>query len=1523
MSIAGIRSNRGDSYQILVALDWALTILSDPDFQWIEIDSVKYPVDDIVVGKTDGTLICCQCKKNQINFKSWTIADLTDELGKASRLLDSNKKAEVRFYSRSPFGSLAKLREHSTTQPDETRYRASLGKEQQKIDTELATQLVSQTSHLSTYDFLRRLSFETSPEIERMEDLLRERLRLMVSNTKAAYDALWTRLDQFGARIEGSSISVPARHRLTKDDLKAVLHQAGAILVPIMNLKEVRASFASTSAIGRSWRRDIAGQYIPMPVLNDLLSAIDAKKRAILLTGLPGSGKTCVMLALQKDLEQRAQTHTDILPLFIQAREFADLATAQDRQAQGLPEQWVEKAARMAEEVQVVVAIDSLDVLSIAREHSILTYFLAQIDRLLQIPNLTVVTACRDFDRHYDRRVAERKWDCELKCLPLDWATEIAPILEKLGIDTTNIDKDTHELIQNPRELALFVELALREGSFNVVNSQELALRYLDTIVRADNTLGETAMQAIETLANEMLQSRRLAAPRQRFTASQDVLRALLSFNVLQETHGGELMFGHQTLIDVLVINGAVRQGVTLNEFIQNLPPVPFVRPSIRSFVAYLKTGDRREFRKQVRAVLTGSAAFHIRRLVAESLAEQVPQADDWPMIRELRDKHPEVFQVIYTQAELIEWHNFWLKHLVPMLKDIRDADGLITHVHRISQWKNEDVVGVLAFWTETLQIDWIDVNSIAWQLPHYLSKIDKENLCQVASLLEQLLYMPRQENLFLGHAISRCVAAGYMGDFWLWHYIANDITDDDVTNYRLDDNKLHCQPHEFGDHNENFFLQRMVQSTSLLNLALESIEKWSRIKSSHYGNTHKGHRSNFLSATSYKDTHSQHDYRHKNSENILLDAMEAAILNHARINSDWWQDNRERLCFSSEGALRYFAIRACTYNPEPNIDLISRLLRDKDMLESDLSFELGTLMQAAFIYLDISTQDAVTENILKLWDEKLTAEQHYNWILKERAKLIVAIPRYLRSPTAKAVLEGYEKANGILIRQPDIRSCGGVVRAPFSYQVFQCIDDIGILRLMKHYSGFKRDFDEYLVGGVREIGIQLREASSRHPVRFIRFLYTNWAEIPEVFIDEILYGVANYLEYIYGNLRTNGNWKPLDEPDALILATYILDELERHPKHWYQNRAASKAVEACSHVIKDTQNASRLVFLAIGFAGLQEETVNEEDSVDLITKGINMIGGNIVEGLITLANNLHEHSVPYPELLAPTLKRFARSEHPAIRALIVHFLPYLLSRNLELGWDLFNIVMQKDTTGLWEIAERCLYYTYHNHFEKVAPLIERIQSEGEDKDIETWGRISALAALSGHIETSALLKDLEVMGDTDAWRGASSIWAYTENIKQYREQCLTGIKAGLKANGSHASVVAQNTAQLFHGDTFIAIPVELISLCITVFESDNGNKHDRLFGFDKWLNAISYIDPEYALDVAEIYLSYVKRNKLYLYEHEYNLAQLMTRLFTEGEEREGSDQGAMLRRVILLQDILLSQGVKGINDWLKAAERP
>ena len=1525
MSIAGIRSNRGDGYQTLVAFDWALTVLSDECFQWLEIDSITYLVDDVVVGKADGTLVACQCKKNQIDFEAWSITDLGDELDKAARLINQNKNAEVRFYSRNNFGELGKLKEHCATQHDASTYQTSFGIANQKTDTALSKLLSIAAPGLSTYEFLCRTEFETSSALDRMESQLRERLRSMASNPDAAFNALWVRLDQLGGRMSGDGSSTNAQHRFTKNDLEAILLKAGALLAPPVNSAEVRASFSSTSAIGRSWRRDVAGQRIPNPAVNELLVAINAGKRAILLSGLPGSGKTCVMLDVQEILEQQAQSRSDIVPLFIQSREFADLTTSQDRQAFGLSEHWVNQVARIAESAQVTVVIDSLDVLSIARDHRVLSYFLAQIDRLLLIPSVSVITACRDFDRKYDHRIAERKWDYECKCLPLDWGCDIAPLIERLGIASVNIDAVTRELIRNPRELALFVELAQQEGCFSVVTSQALAQRYLDVIVRANASLGDSAIQAIEAIATEMLESRSLAVPHQRFFSSQEILRTLRSLNVLQETQDGKLGFGHQTLLDVLVISRALRSGVTLNQFIQGLPPVPFIRPSIRSFVAQLALGERREFRKQLRTVLTGSAAFHIRRLVAESFCEQMPVDDDWPLMRELREKHRDVFQVIYASALAIEWHRFWLKYLVPVMKTERDAEGYAGHAYRIAQWKNEDTQGVLSFWQEALSLEWVDNERIAGQLPFYLSEITSENLVLVVPLLQQLLDMPHPDHSFLGRSIARCVEAGVVGDDLLWCYMAGGVGEADLLEFRFD-KKLHCHDHEFGDSHEGFVRQRMEQSSALLDLAVASIEQWSDARISRYGETRTGYRYGFLGETSYENTHGLRDVRHVESMDSLLDVVEASILHHAKTHSDWWQNNRERLCFNREGALLYFAVLACTVSPEANIDLIGRMLCDQGMLEFELDYELGELIRSAFMSLDSSAQDAVIASILAIRYGYLSEDSERFWVLKKRAEMISTIPCYMRSPEAQAVMDKYEKKAGVFVRQPDVRSRGGVVSAPFSFEVFLGTSDRQVVRLLAHYYGHS-DWHgggaDFLVGGEREVGWQLREASSRHPTRFLGLLPDYWADIPEKFRDDIMDGVATYLACRYGNLQKSQDWRPVEEPGAPTLARHILDELERHPQHWQLRRSAANALEACANVVRDLENVERMVFLACGFERLDEDDPVKGDNVGLISLGINMVKGDVANALVMLASNFRALEGASPELLQPTLRRFAGDKHPAIRAVILRRLPYLQSKNFELGWNLFHLAMH-GAEGLWQIAEPCLYYAYHNHFEVVKPLLARLRLEGMGKDLETWGRISALASMARQIDFVELLGDLIVLDNTEAWLGAATVWTNAENIQQHRDQCFAGMDAGLEAGGTHAIAVASQIDHIFRCETApVSVPIELIRSCFSVFESDSEDKHHRLFGFHEWLNAIAQNDPEQALAAAKIYLGYVSRCKPYLYDHKDSLTQLMTRLFGEAEEREESDGGAMLRSVVEIQDTLLSLGVNGVTDWLKAAERP
>jgi hypothetical protein len=1523
MSKAGIQSNRGDGYQTLVAFDWALSVLADPEYQWIEVDSVTRAVDDVVVGKVDGTTICCQCKKNQAEFKAWTVYDLQDELIKAVSLLVNDPHSLVCFYSRSAFGEIAALREFSLNYDDESSYRANLGKSHSRADSALRDLLSKQTKALSIYDFLRRTEFVVTDELDRMQMHLRTRLRQLVSNPSAAFDALWTHLDHLGMRLGAGSMPVAAQYRLTKDELKSIIARAGAILTPPRDKEMLRNSFAGTSSIGRAWRREVGGVRLSNPVVDEILSVIGGDVRSILVTGLPGSGKTCVMLDLQEKLEERAKTRHDLLPLFIQTREFADLGTTQDRQAQGLAEQWVEGLALLAEDVRVIVVIDSLDVLSIAREHKVLDYFLAQIDRLLLIPNVTVITACRDFDRRYDRRIEQRTWDREFSCRLLDWDADIAPLLAALEIDTSRIDSTTRELIRNPRELALFVELAERYGSFNVVTTEALATQYLATFVQRNNTMGDAAMQAIEAIAADMLKSRSLAVPRQRFAASQDVERALLSQNVLHETQDGKLTFGHQTLLDVLVVSGAIRRGVTLNEFIRELPPVPFVRPSIRGFIAQLSTGDRRTLRKQLRTVLLGGSAFHIRRLVAETFAEQAPKDDDWSLIRDLRTEHRDVFNVIYTHATQIEWHHFWLKHLVPVLKDGRDSEGIAAHAYRVHQWKNHDIAGVVSFWSEVLTLDWTDRPQIAMQLEFALSDVDQGQSAQLAPLLLKLLDMPRQDHSFLGAAIARCIEAGGLDDSVLWRYIAGAVSDEDVLAHNFSD-KLRSQPHEFNRGDHGFLVDRMKGSSPLLDQAITSIEHWGEVMRIQFGGAQSGYWWGLLHRTSYIDAHSQTDHRHLDSERVLLDAVEAGIVHNAHVKSEWWETNRERLCFSAEGALRYFSLLACRADPEENLEVIAKMFRDKALFESDLSYEVGTLMHAAMVHLDFADREPVEQNILALYGGTASESTSEPWVLKARAQLAAMIPCHLRSGAMQSLINECEKAIWPLVPQPEIRMQGGMVSAPFSFDVFLTATDEAVLLLLSHYNGHTGHSSiDFLSGGAREVGWQLREAASRNPTRFLAILREKWAHVADRFCDDIMDGVATYLAHRHGNLQVNGNWSPIEEPDAAFLASEILDELERHTCHWNRNRAGSSALRSCSQVVVDTGEAARLVFLAIGFAALREESSISGERIDLITIGINMARGHASEALMILTNRFAELDCARPELLIPTLRRFASDEHPAIRALILQRLAYLQSREPELGWELFDAAMHNDTNGLWSVAEPCFYYSYHQNFDRIASRLERLVREGTGDDLATWGRISALASLSGQIDHREFISQIALLANSEAWHGAASVWTHCGNAQRNRQLCLTGLEAGLRSDNPCAVTIARELPGLFRdSETFVSIPPQLLRRFFNILSLEPESSRRDVFGFDDWLNALAIRDPLSALAATEMYLDFSKHANNYLYDHNNNLTQLLTRLFAQAEEQEETDGGEMLRRVVLVQDTLLTLGVKGVTDWLKAAER-
>jgi hypothetical protein len=101
---------------------------------------------------------------------------------------------------------------------------------------------------------------------------------------------------------------------------------------------------------------------------------------------------------------------------------------------------------------------------------------------------------------------------------------------------------------------------------------------------------------------------------------------------------------------------------------------------------------------------------------------------------------------------------------------------------------------------------------------------------------------------------------------------------------------------------------------------------------------------------------------------------------------------------------------------------------------------------------------------------------------------------------------------------------------------------------------------------------------------------------------------------------------------------------------------------------------------------------------------------------------------------------------------------------------------------------------------------------------------------------------------------------------------------------------------------------------------ADN-KQHGSLFSFLEWLSAKAPNFPDEALEGMEIMLTVEHNRPTDLWHLDY--ASILSKLLQEAEEREQSDDGAFLNRVIAVQDALLKIGVQGLDQWLRDAERP
>lgn len=1527
MSRAGTKSNQGDDYQRMVAMHWLIRLLSDDNIHYIQAESNGLPgidekvsIDDIVIVYKDGKTRNIQAKKNQPTNRAWNLSDLKGELLKIKDQLEVNSNVLVELYSRTPFGDLQSLCEASREYTDLAAFQREAGQVLQKTLGNLAREWC--ISENETLQLLRRLEFGPYHSFDEWLRLNRQELSRLVPHVELALPVLESFLNTHQSKLQSTSLTIHREHVLEQ------LKQAGLTLAPTWDEAEILGQFRQASRIGREWKRTVGDQQIRRLELDELITLVDSGADTVLVTDRPGSGKTCLLL----DLADHIESGVKFGMLFIKGDRFNHLCSDANLKAAGLPEDIVGFCGRLSEYRRVVVIIDSLDVLSLNREHGAMTFFLNLIDRLNSMRGVTVIAACRSFDLKYDPMLRDRKWEHEIHLADFDYDTVVAPLLKEWGITETNIDEELKQLLRLPQNLRLFEAVAQRSESQTVRNAYELHEIYLDEVVLKNSNLGHPAMVILQQLADRLVHERSHLIPLAAFTGDETILRALVSNGVLYQDSVGNLGFGHQTLFDSLVVYSALARGDDLATFIKAHPPFPFLRPAVRTFVFHLRTHAPEVFPRQLWAVLTDEdVAYHFKRLIVESLAEIVPQEKDWPLIRRLFQMQPELFRRLFWCVEGKAWFRFLVDHWLPSLGlPATDGEWYTLFVTHFDRWMDSHPKEVVTLWLHALSDGWDKTDRLQWRISIDLCKFSHWETKGIRELIEVLQKDSKSDRDMLGKVISRYVVATNQGDDLLWRYITKDVDKQDTQGLSFG-YKLHCEPHNF--HKEQFLKDRLILSDQLLNLVINSLKKWAARDTCL--STQHTLRSSFLHKSSWQRRHSQHDTHYADSMSVLMDGVEQAFIHHAVADDAWWRENEEGLRSTPEETIRYFLAKAYTANPESNVDGMSVMLSDKDLLcYGQINHELGEMISIGYHLLDKKVQERNQSHILGLYDDEDWGEDEIpEWTFRNIYEFLIWIPGIFRLPESQSFIDQYQPIFGDYRPTPQIYSSGGWVGSPVSLNQLLALSNEGIFRLMDYYDDYRSNSShpaDNLTGGRDMVERTLNEAAACDPVRYLDLVpELVRREFHSSYLASLLEGVSNHLRYRFGRLQHPKGWQPTEpEPDGTSLAHSMLNQLEALPEILDDGYATVRILEACCEVLHDKDSVERLVFLLFRLLRhpspeIDKQIVFNQDkegiaSDDLLHIAINSVRGIAAGSAISLCNRLLTLEKEPPELLFPLLRHYARDPVQAVHAALLNHLPSLTYKRRSWGWQLFRDIFHEPQRLLWPLAERHLYYQYHEHFDDVAPFLERMLSESPKESAKVWARITTLASISGHIDQDDLFQRLEFIGSMSAWEGAAQVFAANLDTQKNNGLCSLGLGRILELE-EHSESLFSTIAHAFslkkHGRR---LDQEFAKKFIDAIES--GARCHNLYELLDWTADVAGRDPIIALGVCEQLVD--KLSDLESSHELWRTESLISTLSSILREADETEDELLIRRAVKLQDKFLRMDIHGIDDYFMQAGR-
>lgn len=1523
MSRSAVESHKGDRYQNLVVSKYLAEMVDETSEQKIiriEIESTRVlegspiEVDDFIIHDESGRITYCQCKKNQTARRNWNIHELGEELKKAWNLFKrANDIKSIDFYSQDGFGDLGKLAEEARIYPDVPSFiQAGIdgNKMMKSIYQKLKKELEVQAEDAKIWEFLRVLSLKTLQR-EHLRECTSLRLKSMATNSNAALDAILELVSEANAREEKNGLEARCKSSsyITREDVLEKFYRNGICLAPQYSLEPLREELGIISSIGRScFLREIGGVRIPRPEVKEILQHLDAGCKTILLEGGPGSGKSCVLLNLVDHLEQNPESGYKVV--YLQTREF-------DGVTQRLDPDFVRKMARFAEHHPVVVAMDSLDVIAISTGDTAFRYFLNVLDQLRTVSKVFIVASCRSFDVEYDLRLRAIPWEKRVSIRPWDWNEDITPLFERWGWDASQVNDKQKCLLTSPYMLWIYHE-SRQQGMVPArSNDIDLLADYLKFSL--SRKVGSAPRKRIEKslheIAQKMVNLHRMELMEEQTDLEIEDIRLLKSLHILEKSGYSNLRFGHQTYLDLILVKTAIQQGKTLSAYAGELPPVPFVRPIIRTYFFYLRSHHPEQFRRELRGMLESRhTAFHLKRLMVSSFAEVHPEPNDQELVRYLFRSQNDLFFLFFRNIKQYEWFQFLKGDWFDEICQSHDERWLGWLVHQAGEFYESHPKEITVFWLSVLELPWPDNENLKKDIVYSLERHDIANINETFALLEKVLRHNYHENdmsFSIGLILMKIPKkATKEYDDFLFSWIANGCDQEFPDCLETLQKNLKCSVKHFSENYD--FLENSIKSSSyLLGKFLDYIIKW-------VDHLYESGKDEKRSLDFYLSRYSNFPLMASEKEfSFLITLVKKTCMEQSAQGKNWWTEKLPYLMQEvvENPPLMFIVVSSLLQNPAKYLSESKQLV--KNFIGQEHFFfihESCQLLKQISPYLDEEELHSIVNPLL---DTYRNSDDY-----RKKEKVLTYLNVIPQPWKTSKIIDFIDMANcegfsaGFYFPADRNIEPASFIPPAISSEQFLCFSKEETLRVLKYFQeiGYKTHFLDMVDS---DIGYQLQKAISAAPTQFDYLWKKNWMEVDNQIHDAVLGGLSNHLHYLYGNTKAD-KWEAREKPEAQEIANEILSLIRKTED--FSNRTIASALEACSFIIfEDRALYQEIIHHLRRFNYHADEELEEKEEIDT-GDVLNSSIGSAIQAAIVLVEKKRGRELS-PEHVQ-LLRDFAVTKNLSIKAFYIERMLPLLNYDREIAWELFNGLVTDNslygTNGVYHF----LYYSYHQEIHLVTPHLKIMQASQDDTIGKNWGQLVALCYLGNQITREVFEEEMLSTGTEVSWEGALQV--YLSNLKDNHDgeskntigKCLKGIQFILNSkpdilNGKINFLRLFNSSE-FQDHILIRVVKNILERKPSIFI--------KTYSFFSWMAKAASKHIDEIMEIMEV-LSVNTVAEDWQYFHDQHLFVVITELFEEGENREITDQGQFLHRTLAMIERLQKNSVN-FDSWYDSVER-